>query len=87
VRRNAHAIEVHALISLTRGSVLPVHIGPVQTAALVVVRWFYGHLLPLSNGTQIALSTARIHGTGLEFKHNKAGVSLDDSPDAETSGS
>src|SRR5207244_11750709 len=28
-----------------------------------------------SQTAQIALSTARIHGTGLELKHNKAGVS------------
>jgi hypothetical protein len=32
----------------------------------------------------LALSAARIHGTGLEFKHNKGGVSLADSTDAET---
>ena len=32
---------------------------------------------------QIALSTARIHGPELEFKHNKAGVSLSDSLDTK----
>ena len=40
-----------------------------------------------SQTAQIALSTARIHGPGLEFKHNKAGVSSCGSPDAETPGS
>ena len=31
-----------------------------------------------SQTAHLALSAARIHGTGLEFKHNKAGVSMDD---------
>src|SRR5918911_2395717 len=38
-----------------------------------------------SQTAQIALSAARIHGTGLEFKHSKAGVSSCDSREAETS--
>jgi hypothetical protein len=33
----------------------------------------------------LALSAARIHGSGLEFKHNKGGVSLAGSPGAYSS--
>src|SRR3954454_15620363 len=51
-----------------------------------LLRYLLGGDRP-SQTAQIALSTARIHGTELELKHNKAGVSLVDSPDAETSGS
>ena len=40
-----------------------------------------------SQTAQIALSTARIHGSELEFKHNKGGVSLAGSPGAGTPGS
>ena len=36
---------------------------------------------------QIALSAARIHGTGLELKHDKAGVSGGGSPGTGVPGS
>jgi hypothetical protein len=36
-------------------------------------------VMPHNTKSQIALSTAQFHGSGLELKHNKAGVSLDDS--------
>ena len=36
-----------------------------------------------SQTAQITLSTARIHGTELEFKHNKAGVSATAPKDPE----
>ena len=40
-----------------------------------------------SQTAHLALSAARIHGTGLEFKHEKGGVSLAGSPGAGTPGS
>ena len=40
-----------------------------------LLRYLLGGDRP-SQTAQIALSTARIHGTELELKHNKAGVSL-----------
>ena len=38
-----------------------------------------------SQTAHLALSAARIHGSGLEFKHNKGGVSLVGSPDTGVS--
>ena len=40
-----------------------------------------------SQTAHLALSAARIHGTGLEFKHNKGGVSLVDFPGTGVPGS
>ena len=40
-----------------------------------------------SQTAHLALSAARIHGSGLEFKHNKGGVSFVGSPGAGTPGS
>jgi hypothetical protein len=37
---------------------------------------------PIPTVAHLALSAAQIHGTGLEFKHNKGGVSLVGSPGA-----
>ena len=42
-----------------------------------LLRYFLGGDRP-SQTAHLALSAARVHGTGLEFKHNKAGVSMDD---------
>ena len=39
-----------------------------------------------SQTAHLALSAARVHGSGLEFKHNKGGVSLAGSPSAGTLG-
>ena len=47
-----------------------------------LLRYYLGGDRP-NQTAQIALSAARIHGTGLEFKHNKAGVSFVDFPDTE----
>ena len=43
--------------------------------ALGLLRYLLGGDRP-SQTAQITLSTARIHGPELEFKHNKAGVSV-----------
>ena len=51
-----------------------------------LLRYLLGGDRP-SQTAHLALSAARIHGTGLEFKHNKGGVSLAGSPSAETLGS
>src|SRR3954451_7516097 len=40
-----------------------------------------------SQTAHLALSAARIHGTGLEFKHGKGGVSMAGSPGTGTLGS
>ena len=42
---------------------------------MALLRYALGGDRP-SQTAHLALSAARIHGTGLEFKHNKAGVSL-----------
>ena len=47
-----------------------------------LLRYLLGGDRP-SQTAQIALSTARIHGTELEFKHNKAGVSATAPKDPE----
>ena len=51
-----------------------------------LLRYLLGGDRP-SQTAHLALSAARIHGSGLEFKHNKGGVSLAGSPEAGTSGS
>ena len=53
---------------------------------LELLRYTLGGDRP-SQTAHLALSAARIHGSGLEFKHNKGGVSLFDSPRAGTLGS
>jgi len=40
----------------------------------VLLRYFLGGDRP-SQTAHLALSAARVHGSGLEFKHNKGGVS------------
>jgi hypothetical protein len=49
MRRNAHAIELPAYSRLLSGP-CRLFTALVATAALMVVRWFYSHLPPLSNG-------------------------------------
>src|SRR4029077_16119313 len=51
-----------------------------------LLRYLLGGDRP-SQTAQIALSTARIHGTELEFKHNKGGVSSCGSPSTGVPGS
>ena len=51
-----------------------------------LLRYLLGGDRP-SQTAHLALSAAQIHGTGLEFKHNKAGVSIVGSPGARTPGS
>ena len=53
---------------------------------LELLRYLLGGDRP-SQTAHLALSAARIHGTGLEFKHNKGGVSVGGSPRAGTRGS
>ena len=49
-----------------------------------LLRYLLGGDRP-SQTAHLALSAARIHGTGLEFKHNKGGVSIVGSTNAGTS--
>src|SRR3954451_14862427 len=51
-----------------------------------LLRYFLGGDRP-SQTAHLALSAARIHGTGLELKHNKGGVSLVASPATGVAGS
>ena len=51
-----------------------------------LLRYSFGGDRP-SQTAHLALSAARIHGTGLEFKHNKGGVSLAGSAAAGTAAS
>ena len=53
---------------------------------MALLRYSLGGDRP-SQTAQIALSTVRIHGAGLELKHNKGGVSFAGSPRAGTHGS
>src|SRR2546426_12793300 len=59
--------------------------GPIANRAegtFELLRYLLGGDRP-SQTAHITLSTARIHGSGLEFKHNKAGVSATAPPDPE----
>jgi hypothetical protein len=49
--------------------------------AFELLRYLLGGDRP-SQTAHFALSAARIHGSGLELKHNKGGVSLVGSPEA-----
>jgi hypothetical protein len=53
---------------------------------MALLRYALGGDRP-SQTAHLALSAARIHGTGLEFKHNKGGVSFVGFPGAGTPGS
>ena len=60
--------------------------GPIADRAegtLELLRYRLGGDRP-SQTAHLARSPARVHGAGLEFKHNKAGVSLADSEGART---
>ena len=53
---------------------------------MALLRYSLGGDRP-SQTAHLALSAARVHGTGLEFKHNKGGVSLAGSPGTWVPGS
>ena len=64
-------------------------VGPIADRAegtLGLLRYPLGGDRP-SQTAHLALSAARIHGTGLELKHDKAGVSRDGSPGTGVPGS
>ena len=64
-------------------------LGPIADRAegtFELLRYLLGGDRP-SQTAHLALSAAQIHGSGLEFKHNKGGVSFVGSPGAGTPGS
>ena len=89
--RNHRITRTYFRICLSYLSCSQAHLYPYALRAIanrtectiVLLRYSLGGDRP-SQTAQITLSTARIHGTELEFKHNKGGVSLADSGGAGT---